>query len=153
LIDGITNPILFNKEQSEDHRGSLEYYNSVSLEKFKRFYIVENPNIGTVRAWHGHKIEGKLFRVLRGQFVLCAVLIDNWEKPTKELEVEQFTIDENSGVVYIPPGYANGLINTAPDSKIMTLSTLIYTDAINDDFRYSSTHWDPWQEYSPQIYE
>ena len=101
----------------------------------------------------GHKIEGKLFRVLRGQFVLCAVLIDNWEKPTKELEVEQFTIDENSGVVYIPPGYANGLINTAPDSKIMTLSTLIYTDAINDDFRYSSTHWDPWQEYSPQIYE
>ena len=93
------------------------------------------------------------YRVLRGQFVLCAVLIDNWEKPTKELEVEQFTIDENSGVVYIPPGYANGLINTAPDSKIMTLSTLIYTDAINDDFRYSSTHWDPWQEYSPQIYE
>tara|TARA_Y100000748_G_C15475350_1_gene480553 strand:- start:45 stop:506 length:462 start_codon:yes stop_codon:yes gene_type:complete len=153
LIDGITNPTLFNKEQSKDHRGSLEYYNSVSLEKFKRFYIVENPYLGTVRAWHGHKVEGKLFRVLKGQFVLCAVLIDNWEKPSKELEVEKFTIDENSGVVYIPPGYANGLINIVPESKIMTLSTLIYTDALHDDFRYSSKYWNPWQQYSPQIYE
>ena len=153
MIDGITNPTLFNKEQSKDHRGSLEYYNYVSLEKFKRFYIVENPYLGTVRAWHGHKVEGKLFRVLKGQFVLCAVLIDNWEKPSKELEVEQFTIDENSGVVYIPPGYANGLINIVPESKIMTLSTLIYTDALHDDFRYSSKYWNPWQQYSPQIYE
>ena len=50
-------PIIFEKGESEDHRGSLEYYNDLSLDEFKRFYIVRNPKRGTVRAWHGHKVE------------------------------------------------------------------------------------------------
>ena len=52
-------PIIFEKGVSEDHRGSLEYYNELALDDFKRFYIVSNPKRGTVRAWHGHKEEEK----------------------------------------------------------------------------------------------
>ena len=153
MIDGITEPVLLEMGRSDDHRGSLEYYNSIDLDKFRRLYIVQNPTEGTVRAWHGHKIEGKLFKVLSGEFVLCAVHIDDWENPSSENYVEKFIINQNSGVVYIPPGYANGLINTQSNSKIMTLSTLKYNDAVNDDFRFNATHWDPWEEYAPKIYE
>ena len=49
---------------SEDHRGSIEYFNDLDLSKYKRFYIVNNPVQGTVRAWHGHQKEGKLIKVL-----------------------------------------------------------------------------------------
>ena len=35
-------PIIFEKGESEDHRGSLEYYNELSLDEFKRFYIVRS---------------------------------------------------------------------------------------------------------------
>ena len=40
-------PIIFEKGLSEDHRGSLEYYNDLALNEFKRFYIVSNPKRGT----------------------------------------------------------------------------------------------------------
>jgi len=44
-------PILINKSEAEDNRGSVEFYNNLDFEQFKRFYIVTNPQKGTVRAW------------------------------------------------------------------------------------------------------
>ena len=55
-------PIIFEKGVSEDHRGSLEYYNDLTLDEFKRFYIVRNPKRGTVRAWHGLKLNQSLLK-------------------------------------------------------------------------------------------
>ena len=49
MIDGITEPVLLEMGRSDDHRGSLEYYNSIDLDKFRRLYIVQNPTEGTVR--------------------------------------------------------------------------------------------------------
>ena len=64
-MNNISKPTYFEKGFAEDHRGSLEFYNDIKLDEFKRFYIVNNPKKGTVRAWHGHKIEAKLVKVLR----------------------------------------------------------------------------------------
>ena len=82
----------FEKGFAEDHRGSLEFYNDIKLDKFKRFYIVNNPKKGTVRAWHGHKIEAKLVKVLKGEFVVCTIKIDNWESPNKGIKSTKFTM-------------------------------------------------------------
>ena len=83
----IVEPTLFEKGESTDHRGSLEYYNTLNLDVFKRFYIVSNPTKGTVRAWHGHKIEAKLIKVIKGEFVVGAVKINDWDNPSLEIKM------------------------------------------------------------------
>ena len=112
-----------------------------------------NPKKGTVRAWHGHKIEAKLVKVLKGEFVVCTIKIDNWESPNKGIESTKFTLNENSGIVFIPPGYANGAINLVNESSIMYFSSLTLEDSKNDDYRFDSQYWNPWIDYSPEIYE
>ena len=152
-MNNISEPVYFEKGFAEDHRGSLEFYNDLKLNYFKRFYIVSNPKKGTVRAWHGHKIESKLVKVLKGEFVVSTIKIDDWDSPSKDIQATNFNLDENSGIVFIPPGYANGAINLKDDCKIMYFSSLIIEDSKNDDFRFDSQYWNPWAEYSPEIYE
>ena len=146
-------PLLLNGGKSEDHRGYVEFYNELKLDYYKRFYIVSNPIEGTVRAWHGHKIEEKLIKVLKGEFLICLVKVDNWDQPSKNLEILKYKLNENSGLLYVPSGYANGAINLNSDSKVMYFSSLVLEDSINDDYRFDSKYWDPWEEYSPKIYE
>lgn len=146
-------PLLLNAGKSEDHRGYVEFYNELKLDYYKRFYIVSNPIEGTVRAWHGHKIEEKLIKVLKGEFLICLVKVDNWDQPSKNLEILEYKLNENSGLLYVPSGYANGAINLNSDSKVMYFSSLVLEDSINDDYRFDSKYWNPWEEYSPKIYE
>ena len=146
-------PLLLNAGKSEDHRGYVEFYNELKLDYYKRFYIVSNPIKGTVRAWHGHKIEEKLIKVLNGEFLICLVKVDNWDQPSKNLEILEYKLNENSGLLYVPSGYANGAINLNSDSKVMYFSSLVLEDSINDDYRFDSKYWNPWEEYSPKIYE
>ncbi len=62
-------------------------------------------------------------------------------------------MNENTGVVYVPPGYANGAINLIPNSKVIYFSSLNLDESSNDDYRFNSKFWDPWADYSPEIYE
>lgn len=149
----ISEPILIDKGEAEDNRGSVEFYNNLDFEQFKRFYIVTNPKNGTVRAWHGHKIESKLVKVLKGRFLVCTVKIDDWITPNKNNTVLKTEMNEHSGVLFIPPGFANGAINLEPNSKILYFSSLHLEESKEDDFRFDSKYWNPWDEYSPEIYE
>ena len=152
-MESYAEPFIYSKEETKDFRGSLEYYNSLDLDRYKRFYIVNNPQIGTVRAWHGHKIESKLVKVIKGNFCIFTIKIDNWENPSKDLIPSKYEMNENSGILYIPPGYANGAINTEANSQIMYFSSMNIEDSKKDDHRFESKFWNPWKEYSPEIYE
>ena len=57
---------------SEDHRGSVEFFNELNLSEYKRFYTVTNPKISTVRAWHGHKKEKNSSRYYQEIFWLVS---------------------------------------------------------------------------------
>tara|TARA_B100000287_G_scaffold5635_1_gene5476 strand:+ start:954 stop:1412 length:459 start_codon:yes stop_codon:yes gene_type:complete len=152
-VSDISKPILIEKSEAEDRRGSVEFYNNLNFEQFKRFYIVTNPKNRTVRAWHGHKIESKLVKVLKGKFLICTVKIDDWIKPNKNTTVLKTEMNEQSGVFFIPSGFANGAINLEPNSKIIYFSSLHLEESKQDDYRFDSRYWDPWDEYSPEIYE
>ena len=152
-MKSLSEPFIYDKEESEDHRGSLEYYNTLELDPYKRFYIVTNPKEGTVRAWHGHKLETKLVRVLKGRFIIFTIKIDNWENPSQNLIPNKYEMNENSGILYIPPGYANGAINLDENGKIMYFSSSNLLESHEDDHRFESKFWNPWEEYSPEIYE
>ena len=149
----IKQPSQFERGFSEDHRGSVEFYNNIDLSYFKRFYMVSNPKEGTVRAWHGHKNEGKLIKVTKGNFLVGAVKIDNWDSPGKDLPVELFEINTETGLLYIPPGYANGAMNLVPESSIVYFSTSNLEESIKDDYRFDSKLWDPWTSRGGVIFE
>lgn len=128
-----------------DDRGSLQFLNDFPLQDFKRFYVVSNFKQGFVRAWHGHKLEGKAAVVIRGAALVAAVKIDDWETPSRDLEVEKFTLSASKpAALFIPPGYANGFMNLTEDTQIMFFSTTTLEESTGDDYRFNARHWDPW---------
>lgn len=128
-----------------DDRGSLAFVNPFGFEGVKRFYIVANHTSGFVRAWHAHKNEGKYVMILNGSAIVCAVKIDNWENPSKELMVNRYVLSATKpAILFIPPGYANGFMNLTGDTKIIFFSTSTMEESRNDDIRYEARYWDPW---------
>ena len=129
-----------------DDRGALSFINDLDLSAFKRLYIVENHAQGFVRAWHGHKNEAKAVVVVAGAALVAAVKIDNWDKPSKDLEVQRTVLSsEKPGALLIPAGYANGFMTLTEGAKVMFLSTSSLEESAGDDFRFDAKHWDPWQ--------
>ncbi len=65
-----------------DDRGQLSFVNDFNFEGVKRFYTVENFDHQYVRAWHGHKNEGKYVTVMSGSALIGAVdlrQISDWD--------------------------------------------------------------------------
>lgn len=129
-----------------DNRGSLSFINDLDLSIFRRFYIVENHAQGFVRAWHGHKKEAKAVVVVAGAALVAAVKIDNWDKPSKDLDVQRVVLSaEKPGALLIPAGYANGFMTLTEGAKVMFLSTSTLDESAGDDFRFEANYWNPWQ--------
>ena len=66
---------------------------------FKRFYIVSNHMQNFVRAWHAHKHELKAVSVLRGSVQVSIVKVDDWTKPSKNLEIKSVFLSISSKAV------------------------------------------------------
>lgn len=128
-----------------DDRGEVGFVNDFRFEGVKRFYTLANHSKGFVRAWHGHKNESKYFYVTRGAALVCAVEIDKWEKPSKKLAVQRYTLSANSpAVLYIPKGFANGYMSLTDDCRIIVFSTSTLEESLKDDYRFNARYWDPW---------
>ena len=128
-----------------DERGSLSFINDASKIKLKRFYIVENHSSPFVRAWHAHKKEEKFVYVVSGIAKVAAVKVDNWESPSKDLEIHSYVMSsEKPNVLWIPKGYANGCMTLKSDTKVIYFSTSTLEESKNDDFRYESDYWNCW---------
>lgn len=96
-----------------------------------------------MRGWHGHKLESKGFICIEGAVRIGGVKIDNWENPSRSLDV--FSADLNSGgmdFVYLPAGYANAILSLAPGSKVMVFSSSTLGESQDDDFRFPADTWD-----------
>jgi dTDP-4-dehydrorhamnose 3,5-epimerase-like enzyme len=139
-------PVMMAGGLAADDRGELAYVNDFRFEGVKRFYMVSNHSQGFVRAWHGHKREAKYVTAVSGAAVIGAVCIDDWERPSKELEVHRFVLSAHRpSVLYIPPGYANGFMSLTADLRLMFFSTSSLEESHGDDFRYESRYWDIWK--------
>ena len=139
-------PVMMAGGLAADDRGELAYVNDFRFEGVKRFYMVSNHSQGFVRAWHGHKREAKYVTAVSGAAVVGAVCIDDWDRPSRELEVQRFVLSAHRpSVLYIPPGYANGFMSLTADLRLMFFSTSSLEESHGDDFRYESRHWDIWK--------
>ena len=129
-----------------DDRGEVAFVNGFDFAGVKRFYAVANHREGFVRAWHGHRREAKYVFAARGSALVCAVKIDDWENPSRELPVERFVLSAGKpAVLFIPAGYANGFMSLTADAQLFFFSTATVEESRSDDIRFPARHWDPWQ--------
>ena len=138
-------PKLISGNRFYDNRGSLRFSNELDFKDIKRFYTVHNYNKNFIRAWHGHLREEKYIGCIKGTFQISAVKLDNIKKPNKKNKVFNFFLNKsNSYFVYIPKGYANGLMSLEENSELLIFSTLSLEESIKDDYRFEAKYWDPW---------
>lgn len=130
---------------ARDHRGQISYVNSLDMCEIKRFYIISHDNVDVIRAWHAHQYEKKWFYCVKGSFTLALVRIDNWEAPSSNLQPEIFHLTaDDSQIVCVPEGYANGLKALTPDSVMLVYSNKVLDEAVKDSWRYDSQMWMEW---------
>lgn len=139
-------PKLLSGGLAVDDRGEVGFVNDFRFENVKRFYTVRNHASGFVRAWHAHRKESKYVTVTSGAAVVGAVQVDDWDKPSRGLQVHRHVLSAaRPSVLFIPAGYANGFMSLTPDTRLMFLSTSTLEESMGDDIRYDARHWDIWQ--------
>lgn len=138
-------PELVSGGVAVDDRGRLGYVEGVCMDGVRRLYVVSNHRSGHVRAWHGHKNETKLVMVVAGAAIVAAVEVDDWEHPSRDLEVHRWVLSEDRlAVLRIPPGWANGFRTLTPGARVMFWSSSTLEESSSDDFRWHARYWDAW---------
>ena len=135
-----TEPTLIKGGLAVDDRGSLRFINDFKFEGVKRFYLVENHKVDFVRAWHGHKKEGKYVYVTSGSALVGVVNMETEE-------VSKFVLsDKSPKVLWIPPGNYNGFKSLEENTKIIFFSTSTLEESLGDDIREEHNRWNIWEE-------
>jgi dTDP-4-dehydrorhamnose 3,5-epimerase len=125
---------------SVDDRGSVRFVNDFNFEGVKRFYQVENHRSGFIRAWHGHKKEGKYVYVVNGTAMIGVVNMETEE-------IKKFILsDKSPKILWIPPGHFNGFKSLEENTKILFFSTSTLEESLGDDIREEHSKWDIWEE-------
>jgi dTDP-4-dehydrorhamnose 3,5-epimerase len=131
---------IINGGISVDDRGSVRFVNDFDFKDVKRFYHVENHSKGFIRAWHGHRKEGKYVYVSSGTALIGVVNMDS-EK------VEKFVLSSKTPkVLYIPPNNFNGFKSLEENTTILFFSTSTLEESLGDDIREQHDKWDIWSE-------
>lgn len=134
-------PVVINGGSYSDIRGDVTYNNDFDMSSIKRIYSIQNVNTSLVRAWQGHAIERRWFSVLKGSFEIKYIKIDNWENPTKSLDVFSRIInDENFDVLCVPGGYVSSIKALEENSKLLLMSDYRLGE-IEDEYRFDPNYF------------
>ena len=115
------------------------------MSHIKRLYFTEHFSVDVVRAWQAHIIESRWFLCVQGTFNVKLVAIDNFNDPSDHLMVHEYMLNsEDSKVLYIPKGYANGFQALEANSKLMIFSDFDFGVNPNDQLRYDQNKWATW---------
>jgi len=120
----------------------------------KRVYVCENFKKGTIRGFHYHEKEEKLFYVPRGAVKFIIIKCDIIQAkamsrdvyPTSDLyeqvnnpEIFQTFIlsDKMHNGLYIPANYANAWMTLTDDTILVGCSSSTLEESVDDDIRFS----------------
>jgi len=120
-----------------DDRGKISFVNEFDFEDVKRFYVVENHRAGFVRAWHGHKDEGKYVYVVAGTAIVAYVPMEGTWKLTRHV-----LSAAKPQILYIPPGHYNGFKTLTNDAKVIFFATHRLDESLDDDDRLEPFRWE-----------
>ena len=128
----------------------MRFVNEFKFEGIKRFYFIKHPDPNFVRAWQGHQAEMKYFYPITGSFVVAWVKIDNFKEPSPKLIPQYYIINSKSSeLVFIPPGYANGIKALEPNSELMIFSDMEVEQSVEEKNRYNKKLWFDWEKLQP----
>jgi dTDP-4-dehydrorhamnose 3,5-epimerase-like enzyme len=141
-----TAPYMIEGGLAVDDRGTVTFARDFSLAGVKRFFLVSNHRAGFIRAWHAHKTEALFVMTVQGTSVIGAVKIDDWENPSKDLPVSKFVLSEyKPAMVYIPAGYASGLMSLTAGAKVLVFSNVTLEESRAGHVRFDAHYWDVWE--------
>ena len=136
MIDSIGSPTFIDGSFFSDTRGRIDFVNGFVVNDFCRVYRITHDDTSVIRAWQGHRIEVKAFWVVRGSFVINAVKVDDFDNINKEIKPEAFKLEANeSKILVIPGGYANGFKALEGGSTMVVFSNLGLDDSAQDMVR------------------
>lgn len=131
---------IFNGGVAVDDRGCVKFVNDFDFYNVKRFYQVENFSKGFIRAWHGHRHEGKYVYVTSGSILVGIVNMETEH-------IQKYVLSEKQPkILWIPPGNYNGFKSLEENTKIMFFSTSTLNESIGDDIRKDYDKWNIWDE-------
>lgn len=148
-------PTLWDGKQFVDDRGTVSFVNEFDPYAcgVRRFYTVRNVRAGYIRAWHGHKHEGKFVMVVGdGMAMVKAVSIaglEKWKNESRPTEIHSWVLNGwQPKVLWIPKGYFNGFKSLKEGTDIMFFSTSTLDESKGDDIRldYNSIGDNVWEE-------
>lgn len=134
------NPECIDGDMVVDDRGVVKFVNGFNFKGVKRFYQVSNHRRGFIRAWHGHRKEGKYVYVAKGSALVGAVDFDS------SLVNKYILSAQRPRVLWIPPGYYNGFKTLEEDTIVQFFSTSTLEDSKNDDVRIPYDEFNIWEE-------
>ncbi|MFA6653397.1 MAG: dTDP-4-dehydrorhamnose 3,5-epimerase family protein [Candidatus Delongbacteria bacterium] len=141
-------PTLITGETFTDSRGTLSYANSFDLSPIKRMYTITHPDKNVIRAWQGHQRESKWFKCLHGSFVVAWKKIDDFRNPSPLPEPEYVILKNNEpAILFIPPGYANGLKALEDNSELLVFSNYYLGQSLDDKIRFDHKLWFDWSQF------
>ena len=138
-------PDLIKGAMFVDDRGSISFVNNFDLSEVRRFYMVENHEVGFIRAWHCHMEESKYVMALQGTAILALVRVEDPENPPVDHHIYRYVLTSSDPtVLWVPPGYAHGAKTLDAGTKLIFFSDASLSDSQKDDFRFDAFQWDPW---------
>src|SRR5690606_12809256 len=127
---------------AKDHRGQIRFVNEFDMSLVKRFYIIKNSDLELVRGWRAHRIEQRWFYVLTGSFSMDLVKIDNWDKPSQDLEVEKIILTaKDNKVLHIPTGYGTAFQALEKGSEILVFADYHLDHAAKDNYTFGTDYF------------
>ncbi|MFM9987045.1 sugar epimerase [Flavobacterium sp.] len=134
-------PKIINGSSSLDGRGILSYNNDFDATVIKRLYFIENIDTDFIRAWQGHKVEQRWFSVAKGSFQIKLIKIDNWDNPSKDLDIISIVIsDKKFDLLHISKGYVTSIQSLEKGSKLLVMSDYLFGE-INDEYRFNEDYF------------
>ena len=131
-----------------DERGTLSFINEFDLSPVKRMYTIIHPDKTVVRAWQGHQQESKWFKCIKGSFVVAWKKIDDFSNPSPLPPPEYVILDgKQPEILFIPPGFANGLKALENNSEILVFSDHKLGDSLDDKIRFDKDLWFDWTQF------
>lgn len=127
---------------AKDHRGQIRFVNEFDMHDVKRFYIIKNSDLDLIRGWRAHRIEQRWFYVLSGSFTLSIVKIDDWQKPSRDLVVQDIILNSvENRIVHIPSGYGTAFKAMEEGSELLVFADHYLEHAPNDDHTFELNYF------------
>lgn len=125
-----------------DERGVVSFVNDFDFKGVDRFYTVRAHKLGEPRGWIGHRRDHKWFVPLVGSMIITVVAPDDWDKPSRDLSVQRFTLSAlKPSVLHVSPGHATASLMLTQDALLGIFSSGKIEKAVEDDWRFDVETW------------